>query len=202
MAKDVDKIIDALSAKRVPIAILDNKWHRLFAKVEKTKDIEKKEQKLNELLRQQGKINNEIKEIKKLKMNLMDQIVSLMEDSSSEKKVEENKRLIDECNEKLESYDEITMELPKEIAQANKELMNLTMEVCYDELHSNEKDIDELQKWLDNIRVELKKNVVRKQEMEIANQEIYSYMHDIFGAEVIGLFDMKYNPSDKPITKG
>lgn len=202
MAKDVDKIIDALSAKRVPIAILDNKWHRLFAKVEKTKDIEKKEQKLNELLRQQGKINNEIKEIKKLKMSLMDQIVSLMEDSSSEKKVEENKRLIDECNEKLESYDEITMELPKEIAQANKELMNLTMEVCYDELHSNEKDIDELQKWLDNIRVELKKNVVRKQEMEIANQEIYSYMHDIFGAEVIGLFDMKYNPSDKPITKG
>jgi len=202
MAKDVDKIIDALSAKRVPIAILDNKWHRLFAKVEKTKDIEKKEQKLNELLRQQGKINNEIKEIKKLKMSLMDQIVSLMEDSSSEKKVEENKRLIDECNEKLESYDEITMELPKEIAQANKELMNLTMEVCYDELHSNEKDIDELQKWLDNIRIELKKNVVRKQEMEIANQEIYSYMHDIFGAEVIGLFDMKYNPSDKPITKG
>lgn len=202
MAKDVDKIIDALSAKRVPIAILDNKWHRLFAKVEKTKEIEKAEQKLNELLRKQGKINNEIKEIKKLKMSLMDQIVSLMEDTSGEKKVEENKRLIDECNEKLESYDEITMELPKEIAQANKELMNLTMEVCYDELHCNEKDIDELQKWLDNIRIELKKNVVRKQEMEIANQEIYSYMHDIFGAEVIELFDMKYNPSDKPVVKG
>lgn len=202
MAKDVDKIIDALSAKRVPIAILDNKWHRLFAKVEKTKEIEKAEQKLNELLRKQGKINNEIKEIKKLKMSLMDQIVSLMEDTSGEKKVEENKRLIDECNEKLDSYDEITMELPKEIAQANKELMNLTMEVCYDELHCNEKDIDELQKWLDNIRIELKKNVVRKQEMEIANQEIYSYMHDIFGAEVIELFDMKYNPSDKPVVKG
>ena len=43
----------------------------------------------------------------------------------------------------------------------------------------------------------VKKNVVRKQEMEIANQEIYSYMHDIFGAEVIDLFDMKYNPLEQ-----
>lgn len=24
------------------------------------------------------------------------------------------------------------------------------------------------------------------------NQELYSYMHDIFGAEVIEIFDMKY----------
>ncbi len=51
------------------------------------------------------------------------------------------------------------------------------------------------------IRIELKKNVVRKQEYEISNQEIYSYMHDIFGAEVVDLFDMKYNPSDNPIRK-
>lgn len=202
MGKDVDKIIDALSLKKVPIAILDNKWHRLFAKVGKTKEIEKCEQKLAELLKQQGKINNEIKGIKKVKMNLMDEIVSLMEDKSSESKVEDNKRLIDECNEKLDSYNDVLMELPKEIGEVNKELMNLTMEVCYEELHNNEKDIDELKKWLDDVRVELKKNVVRKQEMEIENQEIYSYMHDIFGAEVIGLFDMKYNPSDNPVVKG
>ena len=47
------------------------------------------------------------------------------------------------------------------------------------------------------MRVELKKNVVRKQEMEVANQEIYSFMHDIFGSDVIDLFDMKYNPENK-----
>jgi len=202
MAGDVDKIISALSDKKVPVAILDNKWHRLFAKVEKTKEIEKAEQKLNELLRKQGKVNSEIKEIKKLKMRLMDEIVSLMEDSEGAKKVEKNKALIDECNEKIDSYDDVLIELPKEISAANRELMNLTMEVCYEELHSNEDDIKQLDDWLANIRIELKKNVVRKQEMEIANQEIYSYMHDIFGAEVISLFDMKYNPSDNPIVSG
>lgn len=202
MEKDVDKLIDALSSKQVPIATLDNKWHRLFTKVEKTKDIEKAEERLNDCLRRQGKVNNEIKEIKKLKKSLMDEIVSLMEDSDGQEKVDQNKKLIDECNEKLDSYNDVLMQLPKEIGEANKELMNLTMEVCYDELHNNEEGIDELDAWLNKIRIELKKNVVRKQEMEFANQEIYTYMHNIFGAEVVELFDMKYNPADRMITKG
>mgnify|MGYP003321647572 CR=1 FL=1 len=42
----------------------------------------------------------------------------------------------------MDSYNDVLMELPKQIGEVNKELMNLTMEVCYEELHSNEKDID------------------------------------------------------------
>mgnify|MGYP006990361326 CR=1 FL=1 len=34
----------------------------------------------------------------------------------------------------------------------------------------------------------------QKQEMEQRNHAIYSYMHALFGAEVIDMFDMKYNP--------
>ena len=51
--------------------------------------------------------------------------------------------------------------------------------------------------WVMDIRVELKKRLIRKQEMEQKNQDIYAYMHDIFGAEVVNLFDMKYNPEDE-----
>ena len=29
------------------------------------------------------------------------------------------------------------------------------------------------------------------------NHRLYSYMHDIFGADVIEIFDMQYNPEDK-----
>ncbi|MCR5799559.1 MAG: hypothetical protein K6G69_05735 [Lachnospiraceae bacterium] len=201
MAKDIDKMISALSAKKVPIATLDNKWHRLFAKVEKTDEIEKLEKKLNELLRRQGKINNEIKEIKKIKKNLMDEIVALMENESEANKVEKNKKLIDDCNAKIDAYNDENMDLPKEIGEVNKELMTATMDVCYDVIKENEDGINQLGDWLAKIRVELKKNVVRKQEMEIENQEIYSYMHDIFGAEVIELFDMKYNPDERQIKK-
>lgn len=201
MAKDIDKMINALAAKKVPVATLDNKWHKLFSKVEKTDAIKEYEGKLNELLRKQGRINSEIKEIKRVKKELMDEIVTLMDDNDDFDKVEKNKKLINDCNEKIDSFNDDLMELPKEIAEVNKQLMINTMDACYDELRENEKGIEELGAWLAKIRIELKKNVVRKQEYEISNQEIYSYMHDIFGAEVVDLFDMKYNPSDNPIRK-
>ena len=201
MAKDIDKMINALAAKKVPVATLDNKWHKLFSKVEKTDAIKEYEGKLNELLRKQGRINSAIKEIKRVKKELMDEIVTLMDDNDGSDKVEKNKKLINDCNEKIDSFNDDLMELPKEIAEVNKQLMINTMDACYDELRENEKGIEELGAWLAKIRIELKKNVVRKQEYEISNQEIYSYMHDIFGAEVVDLFDMKYNPSDNPIKK-
>ncbi len=70
--------------------------------------------------------------------------------------------------------------------------MLLTMESCYDRLKKNKKEIDEISRWVTEIRIELKEKLVRKQEMEMASQELYSYMHDIFGADVINIFDMKY----------
>ena len=58
-------------------------------------------------------------------------------------------------------------------------------------------------KWIDEIRVELKKKVALKQHKMIRNQNFYTYMHNIFGAEVINIFDMKYHvePVKKPQLK-
>ena len=117
-------------------------------------------------------------------------------DEKAVKKLEENKRLINDCNEKLEEYEEEQLELPQKIESVNRELMLLTMETCYDTLKNNEKEIEDTAKWVAQIRVELKKRLIRKQEKEIMNQELYSYMHDIFGAEVIELFDMKYSKEE------
>lgn len=193
----------ALAGKRIPILTLDNKWHRLFTQAESNPRISMLEKQLNELLKRQGKANTESKEIKKLKKKLMDEIVETVdtleqgEDSSLEKKVEANKRLINECNEKLEAYQDEMLELPRMIQAVNYELMLATMEVCYERIKENSQEIDAITEWLTQIRIELKKNIIRKQEREIKNHELYSYMHDIFGADVIEIFDMKYNPEEK-----
>ena len=106
MAKKEDIYKKALEGKRIPILTLDNKWYRLFNMMEPDKELKKLEDNLNSLLKLQGKLNTESKGVKKIKKNLMDEIVQLMEcnDSASEKKIEENKRLIEECNEKLDEY--------------------------------------------------------------------------------------------------
>jgi len=199
MGKEEDRLKRAVAGRNIPVVTLDNKWHKIWTMIEKPSDVAKDEKRLNELLRKQGKINTESKDIKKLKKKMMDEIVVLMDgaEEGSEKKIEENKRLIEECNEKLSTYEEEMGDIPKEIDEINRDLMQSTAELIYDVMHKNEKEIDVLADWIGNIRVELKKNVIRKQEMEIQNGVMYSYMHDVFGPEVVNIFDMKYDPMEK-----
>lgn len=188
----------ALKEKKIPILTLDNKWHRLFTQTNPNKTILRLEEELNGLLKKQGKATTESKDIKRLKKKLMQEIVENAEGTAEGnnqkalKKMEDNKRLINECNERLTMYEDQLIELPGEIDRVNRELMLQTMDICYDTLKTNETEIEETAKWVAAIRVELKKRLIRKQEMEQMNQELYSYMHDIFGAEVIEIFDMKY----------
>ena len=203
MSRVEEKYKPAIAGKKLPIVTIDHKWHQLFARVEKTRAVTEKEQQLNELLRKQGKCNSEVKSVRKIKKKLMDEIVTYMDrnDAEANQKIEENKRLINECNDKIKSHQEELMDLPKQIETVNAELMIETMKVCYENMRLNEHHIKSIGKWIADVRVELKKNVVRKQEMEIANQEIYSYMHDIFGADVIDIFDMKFKPDEHRVKR-
>lgn len=197
----------ALKEKKIPILTLDNKWHRLFTQTNPNKTILRLEEELNDLLKKQGKATIESKDIKRLKKKLMQEIVENAEGTAEGnnqkalKKMEDNKRLINECNERLTMYEDQLIELPGEIDRVNRELMLQTMDICYDTLKTNETEIEETAKWVAAIRVELKKRLIRKQEMEQMNQELYSYMHDIFGAEVIEIFDMKYEKENPDHSK-
>lgn len=193
---------EALQGKRIPILTLDNKWYRLLDE-EARKKVSGTEAKLNELLKRQGKLNTETKDIKKLKKKLMGEIVPMADqieqsgDPGLSKKLEQHKRMVEECNERLEEYQDELMELPREIERLNHGLMLATMDCCYTTMQENTEGIEEISKWVKDIRVELKKQLVRKQEMEQQNHAIYSYMHDVFGAEVLELFDMTYNPEEQ-----
>lgn len=189
----------ALESKHVPPLTLDNKWYKLFKQAKKTSEIEELEKELSELIKEQGRINNETGKLQKLKGRLMDEIVGCMEanDKASLKKREENSRLIDEINDKLEKYKDDMLDLPREIRRVNNRLMVATMEQCYEVISDNTRDISSISEWINKMRVELKTNVVKKQEMELRNVEIYSYMHDIFGPEVIELFDITYDIEEK-----
>ena len=198
---------DSITGKEIPVLTLDNKWYRLLDEVgrENVKPIETQ---LNEVLKRQGKVNSETKDIKKIEKRLMEEIVSLADEGSemdraeAEKKIAENKRLVEECNQKLDEYQEEIIDLPLRINELNKQLMILTMEHCYETMQDNTDDIEELDSWLTQVRIDLKKNLIRKQEKEAKNHEIYSYMHDLFGAEVVDLFDLRYNPEEHhPVVK-
>ncbi|MBQ2317308.1 MAG: hypothetical protein II506_09290 [Lachnospiraceae bacterium] len=194
----------ALKSVKVPVLVLDQKWHRLFAISGKPESVKEKEVELNELLQLQGKLNQEIKDLKAVKNKLMQGIVVNMDgangaESSADhaKKLDDNKRLIEETNERLAADEDQLLDIPRSIKEVNEELMMLTMSFCYEKLRINANEIQEISDWITNVRVELKKNIIKKQNREINNKEIYSYMHDIFGRDVINLFDVKYEEEQK-----
>lgn len=203
MSKMNEEFEQALAGKKIPILTLDNKWHQLFTQTEQTAEIKEMEEALNKLIKRQGKANTESKEIKKLKKKLMDEIVVLADEmgdhptKKQEKDMADHKRLINECNEKMDAYEEELLEMPREINQLNNKLMLATMESCYRRLQRNKEELAQIDAWLVSIRKELKKKVIRKQEKEAMNQQLYAYMHDIFGADVIELFDLKFEDASK-----
>ena len=203
MAKDDNVYMSALEGKSIPILTLDNKWHQLFTQTEMTPEIESLADELNELVERDGKIRTETKKIKKLKKTLLGEIVPLRDKANKsagnnaaiEKEISERTRLINECNEKLDSHNEELMDLSRKIYDVDYKLMIETMKACYETLHHNTEYIKGLDEWISKVRVELKKNVIYLQEAEMENYNLYSYMHQIFGPEVIDLFDMKYDPN-------
>lgn len=187
-----------LIGKTVPLLVLDQKWHRLFAVHGKTDEIKALETKLNKLLTDQGKLNTRLKELKKLKGKLLDEIVQSMEED--EKKLEENKRLVDEINEKIDECEEELVDIPYLLRETNDELMVCSMDYFYEKIRVNQTESTEIEEWINQVRIDLKKNIIRKQNRDINNREIYAYLHDIFGAEVIDIFDIKYDDESRELT--
>ena len=161
---------EALAKTKIPILVLDQKWHRLFALDGKPKEVQELESQLKEILERQGRLTQELKDLKKVKSSLMQNIVEHMD---AEEDKETHSRQMDE----------------------NKRLIE-TMTFCYDRLRTNCKEAEEIAEWIKKVRVELKKNIIRKQNREINNKEIYAYMHDIFGKDIINLFDVQNDDVD------
>ena len=198
--KNTDEFRKALEHKKLPLLVLDQKWHRLFAIHGKTDEIRNAETELNNLLARQGKLNSDLKDYKKVKNQLMDEIVQNMEGpdgnaSDKEKVRDKDKRMIDELNERIDAAEAELLELPQKMKQVN--LMILSMEYFYAKIKINTQESKEIEAWINQVRIDLKKNIIKKQNRDINNREIYAYLHDICGPQVLDLFDVEMEASDK-----
>lgn len=190
--------LDALENKQVPLLTLDARWHELFPDFRKTGEIKALEKKLNKLLQKQGQTNNDLKEYEKAKKVLMKNIVNNMTDGHEvdspirSMKQDRNQKLLADLKEKKEKAKQVQREIPQEIEEANKELLVACMKVCYRELMDNTYEIEEIDEWVKGTREKLKEEILKKQDMEMRNTQMYKYMHNLLGAEVVEIFDSKH----------
>lgn len=185
--------------KKLPILTLDSRWHGLFPDDRKSFRIKELEQRLNGLLKTQGKLVNDIKDMKKLKKTLVSDIVVNMDTendskgNSKEKKLDQNKRYINELNEKIDKSSDRLSEIPYKIKEVNEDLLVESIKNCYDRIQYNQEELSKISDWILKTREELKEKIIIKNDMETANNLIYSYMHDILGPDIIEAFDSTHN---------
>ena len=115
---------NALTGVKVPILVLYQKWHRLFAISGKPDDVKALEVEVNELLALQGKLNEELKTLKKVKANLMANIMENMQgaehkDQTTEevKNLDDDKRLMEETNAKIDEDNDALLDAQERLAE-------------------------------------------------------------------------------------
>lgn len=205
MAKKKVEDIDfknSLKNKKIPILTLDNRWHELFPEYDKPPVIKELEKSINELIKEQGKLVNDMKDMKKLKKKLMEEIVANMETNDGAdsklkaKKLDKSQKFIKEINEKMKDSEDKLGDIPYTIKELNEKLMVESMKICYGRMKDNGSEIKKLSEWIIKVREELKQNILIKQDLEVKNNSIYSYMHDMLGAEVMQMFDEKQSKNN------
>lgn len=191
--------IQIIRGKKLPIVTLDSRWHELFPEDYKSKFIREQEYAVNHLLKKQGRLVNDIKDMNKLKKNLLRDIIANMDTVkepktlAKERRLDRNKHYVNEINSKTEIAMEELAELPYQIQQANEELMAESIRVLCEQLEENKEELKEVTEWIDNIREELKNKILIKQDLETRNSLIYTYMHDVLGPEIMEMVDKEQN---------
>lgn len=187
--------------KKIPILTLDERWYELFPQYEKPNHIKNIEYQLNDLLKKQGKLVNDMKDLKSLKSQLMKEILDNMEvsedTSNSYKILEKNPKYIKEISEKMADMEEELANLPYLIKDTNEKLIVESAKIWYQILENNNQEIDQISQWIDKTRNELKEKILQKQDMELKNNQIYSYMHDLLGHDLVQVLDDSFKPDNK-----
>ena len=190
----LDEVMEVVAHRDVPILILDERYNIVMPDKEKTPKIRKLEAKVAALLKRQGKVNDDLKELKRLKQKIMQSVVDNMDvseegDKAHQAKMNKAQQLIQEAKTKIEILEDQKLDIPSELKSANLELLKEFVRINYERLNGNREDIEILDKWINETRIELKKRLLIKQEKELKNNNIYAYMHDILGQDLIDIFD-------------
>ena len=197
-----EEILHSLQNKNVPLLILDEKWLEIFPEHLQNDAIRKGVTELNNLLKQQSRQLEEIKGIKRYKSQMMQEIVDNMGADETavgrlkQKKMDKSQRKILELNEQLKQTEDSLSDLPYQIRQANAELMLESTHVCHGRFRVNKERMQELDMQIRELKEELKMRILEKQEREMQDGKMYSYLHSLLGAKLMEELDRKLSGRD------
>lgn len=194
------KILDikVLRKNDISLLILDERWNKLFTNTQKSPVIEQYEKQLKDLMKEQARLLTEQKAIPVLKKNNMDKIISLTSevfdknDETAKNEMQLAEKEIKRLNDRAKIIEDRLNEIPDEIKQVNLRLLEETINVVYFKIRSAGKRVKELEGLIDECKAKLKQYIDEKESLAQDDAEIYSYFHDLLGAEELERLDKEY----------
>jgi predicted nuclease with TOPRIM domain len=191
--KKLDKEI--LRKNDISLLILDERWNSLFVNTPKTQGIERCEQKLKELIKEEARLIEEEKEIAISKKHHLDSIMKLTtdvfenEDKDAIKMMQLSEAEIKRIKDRSDEIKSELEEMPERKKKANLELLEHTINAVYYKIRSSGKRVEELKKLIEETKEKLKEYIDEKESLSQDNVDIYSYFHDLLGAEELERLD-------------
>jgi hypothetical protein len=182
----------------ISLLILDERWNKLFANTPKSPSIERSEQKLKELLKEEARLIAEQKEIAAAKKAHMDRIIKLTPkvfeegDETAKKEMQDSEREIKRINSRAQRIEELLEEMPDRKKKSNLELLEKTVNIVYYKIGSARKRVKELEKLIEETRLKLKEYIDEKETLSQDDTDIYSYFHDLLGGEELEKLDKEF----------
>ena len=182
----------------ISLLMLDERYNSLFVNIEKTPEILQCEEKIKELLKEQSRLIAEQKEIQQCKKSCMDKIIQLTTEAfennneAAKNEMQDCQKEIQRINDRLVSLEQELDSVPDQIRETNLELLEHSVNVVYFKMRFNQKRVEELEKLIDEAHNRLKEYIDEKGALAQDYTDIYSYFHDLLGAEELEKMDKEF----------
>lgn len=190
--------IKILFKNDISLLILDERWNGLFNNIVKTSSIIDCENKIKELLKEQSRLITESKEIVAKKKECMDNIMKLTTEAFGNNNQEAHTQMQD-CektivgiNSRTKEIEQRLSDLPKDIRQANLELLEQTIKLVYFSIKENQQRVVKLDKEITQTKEQLKELIDERGLLAQDDTDIYSYFHDLLGGDELQKLDEIY----------
>lgn len=189
-----DYINNILKTKRLPIVLLDPLWHSAKEHI-KSSVIDNAEKELQELLKEQARLNTDYKEYTVIKQNFLKEILVLsgkVQVGNDDEALEELNKLHQStlgANQKLEEIERRLDGIDDEINDKNKAIISEMIAVGYGYIETYKERSQVLETEITALRLQMLQKTAQKKESEAFLKNIYNYLHSIVGREQIEVID-------------
>lgn len=195
-------VSEILKTKKLPIVLLDPLWHTMRESIQ-SELIKNQEKNLQELLKEQGRLNNDHKDYNAVKQNFLKEILNIsgkVHSQGDNNSIEELNKLHQSTvgvNQKLEEIEKRIEEVEKEIESTNRDIIEEMIAIGYEYIEvCKEKEI-RLEREITKLREQMLLKTGEKKKCEKLLKDVYNYLHNIIGREQIEIIDKGIGEKNK-----